>query len=118
MQITVAEEVGGQLGRVLRHGRGDGDMFQNHLLQLLMVTAMEAPVRYEADAIRDEKVKVLQAVRPLGGASSHGHAQGQYRIHGGGEVLAGAGRRRLRRSSFGSTTGGGRVCRFICGVAR
>ena len=40
------------------------DMFQNHLLQLLMITAMEAPVRYEADAVRNEKVKVLQAIRP------------------------------------------------------
>ena len=39
------------------------DMFQNHLLQLMTVVAMEAPVRYEADAIRGEKVKVLEAVR-------------------------------------------------------
>jgi glucose-6-phosphate 1-dehydrogenase len=40
-------------------------MFQNHLLQLLMITAMEAPVRYEADAVRNEKVKVLHAVRKV-----------------------------------------------------
>ncbi len=66
VQITVAEEVdvGSRAGYydtagVLR------DMFQNHLLQLLMVTAMEAPVRFEADAIRNEKVKVLQAIHPL-----------------------------------------------------
>ena len=66
VQITVAEEVdvGSRAGYydtagVLR------DMFQNHLLQLLMVTAMEAPVRYEADAIRNEKVKVLDAIQPL-----------------------------------------------------
>jgi len=66
VQITVAEEV--DVGT-----RGDyydttgvlRDMFQNHLLQLLMITAMEAPVRYEADAIRNEKVKVLQAIRPM-----------------------------------------------------
>jgi len=66
VQITVAEEVGVK-------GRGsyyDGsgvlrDMFQNHLLQLLMITAMEAPVRFEADLVRDEKVKVLRAVRQL-----------------------------------------------------
>ncbi|HZZ74070.1 MAG TPA: glucose-6-phosphate dehydrogenase [Pirellulales bacterium] len=66
VQITVAEEV--TVGR-----RGDyydrsgimRDMFQNHLLQLLMVTAMEAPVKYHADAIRGEKVKVLEAVRRL-----------------------------------------------------
>jgi glucose-6-phosphate 1-dehydrogenase len=68
VQITVAEEVdiGGRGGYydtagVLR------DMFQNHLLQLMMITAMEAPARYEADTIRDEKVKVLHCVRPLSG---------------------------------------------------
>ena len=40
-------------------------MFQNHLLQLLTITAMEAPVRYDAEAVRDEKVKVLRAITPL-----------------------------------------------------
>ena len=66
VQITVAEEV--DVGRRAGYYDTAGvvrDMFQNHLLQLLMVTAMEAPVRYEADAVRDEKVKVLQAIRPL-----------------------------------------------------
>lgn len=42
------------------------DMLQGHLLQLLTLTAMETPVRFEAEAVRDEKVKVLRAVRPLG----------------------------------------------------
>ena len=41
------------------------DMLQGHLLQLLTLTAMETPVRFEAEAVRDEKVKVLRAVRPL-----------------------------------------------------
>lgn len=41
------------------------DMLQGHLLQLLSLTAMETPVRFEAEAVRDEKVKVLRAVRPL-----------------------------------------------------
>ncbi len=68
VQITVAEEV--PVGR--RGGYYDTsgvlrDMFQNHLLQLLMITAMEAPVRYEADLVRDEKVKVLRAVRAMRG---------------------------------------------------
>ncbi len=65
VQITVAErvDVGHRAGYydeagVLR------DMFQNHLLQLLTLTAMEAPARFEADALRDDKVKVLQALRP------------------------------------------------------
>ncbi|MCL7454691.1 MAG: glucose-6-phosphate dehydrogenase [Anaerolineae bacterium] len=64
VQITVAEEVGvghraGYYDRagVLR------DMFQNHLLQLLTLTAMEPPALFEAEALRDEKVKVLRAVR-------------------------------------------------------
>ena len=66
VQITVAEEV--LVGS--RGGYYDGagvlrDMFQNHLLQLMMITAMEAPVRFESKFVRDEKVKVLQAIRPL-----------------------------------------------------
>ena len=80
VQITVAEEVlvGSRSGYydeagVLR------DMFQNHLLQLLMVTAMEAPSRFEADAVRNEKVKVLEAVRRLSGADfAHDTVRGQY----------------------------------------
>ncbi|MCI0334659.1 MAG: glucose-6-phosphate dehydrogenase [Planctomycetes bacterium] len=66
VQITVAEEV--DVGR--RGGYYDTagvvrDIIQNHMLQLVTITAMEAPVRYEADAVRGEKVKVLQAIRPL-----------------------------------------------------
>ena len=65
VQITVAEEV--DVGR--RGGYYDDsgvlrDMFQNHLLQLLTITAMEAPVRFQADFVRDEKVKVLRAIQP------------------------------------------------------
>ncbi len=66
VQITAAEEVtiGHRAGfyetaGVLR------DMFQNHLLQLFTLTAMEAPARFEANSVRDEKVKVLRAVRPM-----------------------------------------------------
>jgi glucose-6-phosphate 1-dehydrogenase len=81
VQITVAEEV--LVGR--RGGYYDTagvlrDMFQNHLLQLLMITAMEAPVRYRADAIRDEKVKVLQAIHPLSSEDvARSTVRGQYR---------------------------------------
>ena len=66
VQITVAEEV--EVGSRAGYYDTAGvvrDMVQNHLLQLLMVAAMEAPVRYEADAIRNEKVKVLHAIRPI-----------------------------------------------------
>jgi glucose-6-phosphate 1-dehydrogenase len=55
-------------------------MFQNHLLQLLMVTAMEAPVRFNASAVRNEKVKVLEAIRPLDlGEVAQAGVRGQYR---------------------------------------
>lgn len=41
------------------------DMFQNHLLQLLAITAMEPPARFDAEEVRDEKVKVIRAIRPI-----------------------------------------------------
>ncbi len=64
VQITVAEsvDVGSRAGYYDTSGVVR-DMIQNHLLQLMMVTAMEPPARYAADPVRDEKVKVLQAVR-------------------------------------------------------
>jgi len=81
VQITVAEEV--DVGRRASYYDSAGvvrDMFQNHLLQLVMITAMEAPVRYEADSVRGEKVKVLQAIRPVRGESVHRDTlRGQYR---------------------------------------
>jgi glucose-6-phosphate 1-dehydrogenase len=40
-------------------------MFQNHLLQLLTLAAMEPPARFDADALRDEKVKVLRSIRAM-----------------------------------------------------
>ena len=66
MQITVAEEVDvGSRGAYYDTAGVIRDMFQNHLLQLMMITAMEAPARYEADTVRSEKVKVLQCIRPI-----------------------------------------------------
>jgi glucose-6-phosphate 1-dehydrogenase len=66
VQITVAEEVKvGRRGAFYEETGVLRDIFQNHLLQLLMITAMEAPVRFEADIVRDEKVKVLRAITPL-----------------------------------------------------
>ena len=43
------------------------DMIQNHLLQLLCLVAMEAPVRFDAEAVRNEKVKILEALKPISG---------------------------------------------------
>jgi len=81
VQITVAEEV--DVGSRAGYYDSAGiirDMIQNHLLQLLMITAMEAPVRYEADAIRNEKVKVLDAIQPLGAEQvAKDTFRGQYR---------------------------------------
>ncbi|MBI5945235.1 MAG: glucose-6-phosphate dehydrogenase [Chloroflexi bacterium] len=66
VQITVAEKVG------LEHRAGfyDGvgvlrDMFQNHLLQLLTLVAMEPPASFSASHLRNEKVKVLSAIKPM-----------------------------------------------------
>ncbi len=68
VQITVAEEVSvGSRGAYYDSAGVLRDMFQNHLLQLLTITAMEAPPRFDANLVRDEKVKVLHAVRPLTG---------------------------------------------------
>jgi glucose-6-phosphate 1-dehydrogenase len=66
VQITVAESegVGHRAGYYDQTG-ALRDMFQNHLLQLLMLVAMEAPAVYEAEALRNEKVKVLRALRDI-----------------------------------------------------
>jgi len=69
VQITVAETVGVE-------GRGDyydgsgaiRDMLQNHMLQLLCLVAMEPPSQFEPTAVRNEKIKVLHALRPIGRA--------------------------------------------------
>ena len=66
VQITVAEEEGiGYRGGYYDRSGILRDMFQNHLLQLLALTAMEPPALFEAEALRNEKVKVLRAVRPI-----------------------------------------------------
>ncbi len=80
VQITVAETVG-------LEGRGDyydgagalRDMVQNHMLQLLALVAMEPPSDFDATAVRDEKVKVLRALRPIGPADAEATTvTGQY----------------------------------------
>jgi glucose-6-phosphate 1-dehydrogenase len=66
VQITAAETVGVEArGKYYEEAGVVRDMFQNHLLQLLALTAMEPPARMRADEVRDEKVKVLQSIRPL-----------------------------------------------------
>lgn len=87
VQITVAEEVG--IDRRADYYDKAGamrDMLQNHLMQLLTLVAMEPPPALEADALRDEKVKVLRSIRPISKRSVHAHAfRAQYKagmVHG------------------------------------
>ena len=66
VQITVAEEIG--VGHRAKYYDKVGvlrDMFQNHLLQLVALVAMEPPASFAAEAIRDEKTKVLRSLRPI-----------------------------------------------------
>jgi glucose-6-phosphate 1-dehydrogenase len=80
VQITVAETIG-------LEGRGDyydgagalRDMVQNHMLQLLALVAMEPPTDFDSTAVRDEKVKVLRALRPITAADAEANTvTGQY----------------------------------------
>lgn len=66
VQITVAESIGvGNRGGYYEHAGALRDMIQNHLLQLLCITAMEPPLSMNAEEIRNKKVDVLMAVKPL-----------------------------------------------------
>jgi glucose-6-phosphate 1-dehydrogenase len=80
VQITVAEEIGiGTRGHFFEEEGLLRDIVQNHMMQLLSLVAMEPPVNLSATAIRDEKVKVLQSIRPLTEAEfAHSVVRGQY----------------------------------------
>jgi glucose-6-phosphate 1-dehydrogenase len=66
IQIVVAEEVGvGRRGGYYETNGALRDMVVNHMMQVLCLTCMEAPVALDGNAIRDEKVKVLRAIRPF-----------------------------------------------------
>ncbi|MEM8869255.1 MAG: glucose-6-phosphate dehydrogenase, partial [Pseudomonadota bacterium] len=77
VQITVAESIGveGRGGYYDKSG-AMRDMVQNHIMQLLCLTAMEPPARFEPDAVRDEKLKVIRALDPV---VSEDTVRGQYR---------------------------------------
>jgi glucose-6-phosphate 1-dehydrogenase len=74
VQITCAENLGMEGGRGGYYDKAGclRDMVQNHLLQLVMLTAMEPPADLTADGIRDEKVKVLKSLRPFADAEDVG----------------------------------------------
>jgi glucose-6-phosphate 1-dehydrogenase len=66
VQITVAETLGvEQRGGYYDHAGATRDMVPNHILQLVSLTAMEPPVSFHADAVRDEQAKILHAIQPL-----------------------------------------------------
>ncbi|MDR3391966.1 MAG: glucose-6-phosphate dehydrogenase [Sulfuriferula sp.] len=92
VQITVAETMGIE-NRADYYDKAGAmrDMLQNHLMQLLTVVAMEPPPVLEADALRDEKVKVLRSIRPISKRSVHAHAFRAQYAQGtiGGEVVQG-----------------------------
>ena len=81
VQITVAETLGvGTRGGYYDQSGALRDMVQNHILQLVCLVAMEPPTRLEADAVRDEKLKVLRALRPIAGSeAAKVTVRGQYR---------------------------------------
>ena len=128
VQITVAETIGVE-------GRGEyydsagalRDMVQNHMLQLLALVAMEPPTDFDATAVRDEKVKVLRALRPFTASEAETNTvTGQYtRGAIDGEPSPAttkrsatrAAPRRSSRSRPMSTTGGGRAFLSTCAPA-
>jgi glucose-6-phosphate 1-dehydrogenase len=81
VQITVAEDLGVERRAQFYDQTGAlRDMVQNHLLQLLCIIAMEPPATSDADAMRDEKLKVLRALRPLTGRDVlQNTVRGQYK---------------------------------------
>jgi len=80
VQITVAETLGvGSRADYYERAGALRDMVQNHLLQLLCLVAMEPPSALDADAVRDEKLKVLRALRPIGASEiAQKTVRGQY----------------------------------------
>ncbi|HTJ96453.1 MAG TPA: glucose-6-phosphate dehydrogenase [Rhodocyclaceae bacterium] len=80
VQITHSETLGIEGRADYYEGAGAlRDMIQSHLMQLLTLVAMEAPVNMSAENLRDEKVKVLKSIRPITQNAVHAHAfRGQY----------------------------------------
>jgi glucose-6-phosphate 1-dehydrogenase len=92
VQITAAETVGVEQRGKFYEGTGAmRDMVPNHIFQLLSMVAMEAPTSFDADAVRTEKAKVIQAIHPLSGHRAvRDVVRGQYRAgHIAGEAVAG-----------------------------
>lgn len=80
VQITVAEGIGIEhRAGYYEHAGALRDMFQNHLLQLLCLIAMEPPASFDPDTVRDERAKVLKSIRPIPAGKIEAFAvRGQY----------------------------------------
>ncbi len=79
VQITVAESIGIESrGAFYEETGASRDVLQNHLLQLVSLVAMEPPARFEADALRDEKIKVLRAISTSAADAGGDVVRGQY----------------------------------------
>ncbi len=80
VQITVAEDMGiGHRGGFYEKTGAIRDIFQNHLLQLLSLVAMEPPTDFRAERVRDEKIRVLRSLRPVSAKdAAHCSVTGQY----------------------------------------
>ncbi|HYR74466.1 MAG TPA: glucose-6-phosphate dehydrogenase [Pyrinomonadaceae bacterium] len=80
VQITAAEKVGvEQRGGYYEHAGALRDMVPNHLLQLVTLTAMEPPISFDADAVRDEQTKILHAIQhPSPEEAAKRAVRGQY----------------------------------------
>src|SRR5882762_7535622 len=98
VQITNAETVGvEQRGGYFDNAGTLRDMVPNHIMQLLSLTAMEPPVSFQADAVRNEQAKILRAVQPLDSEDVlHSSVRGQY-----GEGMVGGERVSAYRSEPG-----------------
>ena len=127
VQITNAETVGVERrGAYFDHAGTLRDMVPNHVMQLLSLTAMEPPVSFHADAVRDEQAKVLHSIQPLnseevllrsvrGSTARDFQMASEFRPTGRSrESLRNRAPRHSSRSSSTSTTGAGRESRFIC----
>ena len=128
VEITVAESIGIE-GRASFYEQAGAirDVFQNHLLQLVALTAMEPPVDFTAESVRNEKVKVLRAMRHArregtssAASTGAGYVEGKavpgYREEPG--VARGLGHRDVRRRQAAtSTTGAGPARRSTCAPA-
>ena len=130
IQITGAEPLGVEgRGPYYESAGALRDMVQNHLLQLLSLVAMEPPVELSADAIRDEKVKVIKSLRPMSPEDIAANVvRGQYTAGaiGGKDVNAYRAEERVNPQSCTETyvalkptwiIGGGQACRFTCALA-